>query len=79
MKYIIKRGKDNPHKCSEPCPFLSKGNHLDSDVKIGSGYCQGCEHHKNNNLIESIGKDYDINIHGGSLSWIECDKLKSLF
>lgn len=41
---------------------------------IGSGGCQKCEHHKNNNRIEEFGENYDFN--KGSIQWIECEKLK---
>lgn len=77
MKYIVKKDKNDPYKCTEPCPFLNKDisewrkEHL--GVKIGSGFCQGCEHHKNNNMIEKYGKDYDVS--KGNIMWIECDKL----
>jgi hypothetical protein len=87
MRFFVKREKKDVHKCLEPCPFVNsqelldihketEGHHYRSLTMIGSGYCQRCEHHKNSNLIESIGKDYDVNKHGGLLSWIECDKLK---
>lgn len=70
MKHFVKKDKNDVHKCIELCPFLKNG------VKIGSGFCQSCEHHKNNNIIEDFGKDYDITKSGGYIDWIECDKLK---
>lgn len=79
MKYYIKKDENNFHKCTEPCPFKNEGKSetdaLFFGVRIGSGYCQGCEHHKNNNLKETYGPDYSINRYGGLLRWIECDKL----
>lgn len=79
MKHYINRDSNYTHKCLEPCKYINKGisDNLQKNigVMIGSGYCQKCEHHKNNNLIESIGKDYSITKNGGSLVWIECDKI----
>lgn len=80
MKYTIKKDSKNIHKCSEPCPFLNEGKSetysIFNGVKIGSGFCQKeCQHHKNNNMIEKYGKDYDVSI--GGVIWLECDKLDS--
>ena len=78
MKYYIKKDKKIPHKCTEPCPFKNIGKSetvsLFSGVKIGSGFCQKeCEYHKNNNMIEKYGKDYDIS---QGIIWLECDMLE---
>jgi len=78
MKHYVKKSPSNIHQCDEPCPFTNspelleihsktEGNHYRTLRMIGSGGCQGCEHHKNNNKIEELGK--------GIIQWIECDKL----
>jgi hypothetical protein len=82
MKYTIKKDSKNIHKCSEPCPFLNDGKSeaysILNGVKIGSGFCQKeCKHHKNNNMIEKYGKDYNVSL--GGVIWIECDKLDKYF
>jgi hypothetical protein len=85
MKHYVKKSPTDFRQCIEPCPFINSKELLDIHKKtdgmhfrtlrmIGSGSCQGCEHHKNNNMIEEFGKNYNVN--RGSVNWIECEKLK---
>ncbi len=87
MKYFIKKSPRNFEECIEPCPFKNsaelleihretEGHHFRSLTMIGSGACQRCEHHKNNNIIEEYGKNYDISRVASGMRWLECDKLK---
>ena len=84
MKHFIKKSPKDCYECIEACPFRNsaefleihretEGHHFRSLIMIGSGECQRCEHHKNNNRIEEFGKNYDIS--RGGIRWIECDKL----
>lgn len=84
MKHYVKKSSTNFSECIDPCPFINspelleihsktEGMHFRTLRMIGSGGCQGCEHHKNNNRIEEFGENYDI--IKGSIEWIECDKL----
>jgi hypothetical protein len=85
MKYFVKKSPANFRECIEPCPFINsselleihnktEGMHFRTLRMIGSGGCQKCEHHKNNNRIEEFGENYDFD--KGSIQWIECEKLK---
>jgi len=77
MKHYVTFDKKIPNKCTKPCPF--KNQDISEKLwdyigtMVGSGSCQQCEHHKNNNRMESEGPNY--NISRGGIVWIECEKL----
>lgn len=93
MKHFVQKSKRDIHKCIEPCPFRNskelleihkktEGMHFRSLIMVGSGECQGCEHHKNNNIFDK--RDIDdmklstieiLEKNNKVIKWIECDKL----
>jgi hypothetical protein len=87
MKHFVKKNPNDFRECFEPCPFMNstellgihnktQGLHFRTLQMIGSGACQKCEHHNNNNIIEEFGENYNVN--RGSITWIECEKLNEL-